>query len=76
MLCLILSILLSLKKFLYCWFILHIKHILSYETPGVPPGKTDGLMVFHDTPCVPPDLEGLDNVPSSFIDERSKDLFF
>ena len=41
MLCLIVSILLSLKKFPYCRFIFHIKRILSHVTPGVPPGKTD-----------------------------------
>ena len=43
LLCLILSILLSLKKFLYCQFVLHIKHILSHVTPGMPPRKTDGF---------------------------------
>ena len=43
MLCLILSILLSLKKFLYCQFIFHKKHILSHVMPGLPPWKTDGF---------------------------------
>ena len=40
MLCLILSILLSLKKFWYCWFIFQKKRILSHITPGVPPRKS------------------------------------
>ena len=41
MLCLILSILLPLKKFPYCQFIFHIKHILSHVMADMPPGKTD-----------------------------------
>ena len=40
MLCLILSILLSLKKFWYCRFIFQKKRILSHITPGVPPRKS------------------------------------
>ena len=43
MLCLIVSFLLSTKKFPYCQFISNIKRILSHVTPGVPPGKTDGF---------------------------------
>ena len=41
MLCLILSILLPLKKFPYCQFIFHIKRILSHVMADMPPGKTD-----------------------------------
>ena len=43
MLCLILSILLSLKIFLYCQFIFHKKRILSHVMQGMPPRKTDGF---------------------------------
>ena len=43
MLRLILSILLSLKKILFCWFIFHRKHILIHVMTGMPPGKTVGF---------------------------------
>ena len=43
MLRLLVSILLSLQTFLYCWFIFHRKHILIHVTTGMPPKKAGGF---------------------------------